>query len=91
MTKHVLLKSIVYKSSRFIQAFLSKKARPRRMAGPRCVLCVDAGLHFREFLISFVAQLGIAFRGDKEFFGLLGDGLHLRVVAHLAHDGSCGS
>ena len=43
-------------------------------------------LHLREFLVAFVAQLGIALGGDEEFFGLLGEGLHQRVVAHLAHD-----
>ena len=29
-------------------------------------------LHFRELLITLVAQLGIALGGDEEFFGLLG-------------------
>ena len=43
-------------------------------------------LHFGELLIAFVAQFGISLGGDEEFFGLLGEGLHQRVVADLAHD-----
>ena len=43
-------------------------------------------LHLREFLVAFVAQLGVALGGDEEFFGFLGEGLHQGVVAHLAHD-----
>ena len=43
-------------------------------------------LHLRKLLIAFVAQLGIALGGDEEFFGLLGEGLHQRVVADLAHN-----
>ena len=43
-------------------------------------------LHFGKLFITFVAQFGISFRGDEEFFGLLGEGLHQRVVADLAHD-----
>ena len=43
-------------------------------------------LHLREFLVTLVAQFGIALGGDEEFFGLLGEGLHQRVVAHLAHN-----
>ena len=43
-------------------------------------------LHLREFLISFVAQFGVTLGGDEELFGLLREGLHQRVVAHLAHD-----
>ena len=41
---------------------------------------------FSEFLVAFVAQFGVALGGDEEFFGLLGEGLHQRVVAHLAHN-----
>ena len=44
------------------------------------------GLHLAQFLVALVAQFGVALRGDEEFFGLLGEGLHQRVVAHLAHD-----
>ena len=43
-------------------------------------------LHFRELLITLVAQFGVALRGDEEFFGLLGEGLHQGVVADLAHN-----
>ena len=43
-------------------------------------------LHLAQFLVAFVAQFGVALRGDEELFGLLGEGLHQRVVAHLAHD-----
>jgi len=43
-------------------------------------------LHLAQFLVALVAQLGVALRGDEEFFGLLREGLHQRVVADLAHD-----
>ena len=43
-------------------------------------------LHLAQFLVALVAQLGVALRGDEELFGFLGEGLHQRVVAHLAHD-----
>ena len=43
-------------------------------------------LHLRELLITLISNLGIALRGDEEFFGLLGEGLHQRVVADLAHN-----
>jgi len=43
-------------------------------------------LHFRELLITLVAQFGVALGGDEEFFGLGGEGLHQGVVADLAHN-----
>ena len=43
-------------------------------------------LKLGELLITLIPNLGISFRGDKEFFGFLGEGLHQGVVAHLAHD-----
>ena len=43
-------------------------------------------LHLRELLITLIPNLGVALGGDEEFFGLLGEGLHQRVVAHLAHN-----
>ena len=48
-------------------------------------------VYLAQFLVPLVAQFGVALGGDEEFFGLLGEGLHQRVVADLAHDGSCGS
>ena len=53
---------------------------------PQLGFAIYIRLHFGEFLITFVAQFCISFRGDEEFFGLLGEGLHQGVVAHLAHD-----
>ena len=43
-------------------------------------------LHLGKLFITFVAQFGIALGGDEEFFGLLREGLHQGVVAHLAHN-----
>ena len=43
-------------------------------------------LKLGELLIALVAQFGIAFGGDEEFFGFLGEGLHQGVVADLAHN-----
>ena len=59
-------------------------------------------LHFGKLFITFITEFCISFRGDEELliyifsiftgirslwlFGLLGEGLHQRVVAHLAHD-----
>ena len=44
------------------------------------------GLHLAQLLVTLVAQFCIALGGDEEFFGFGGEGLHQRVVAHLAHD-----
>ena len=43
-------------------------------------------LHFGKLFITFITEFGIALGGNEEFFGFLGEGLHQRVVAHLAHD-----
>ena len=43
-------------------------------------------LHLAQFLVALVAQFGVALGGDEEFFGFLGEGLHQRVVTHLAHN-----
>ncbi len=53
---------------------------------PQLGFAIYIRLHFREFLVALVAQFGVAFGGDEEFFGFLGEGLHQRIVAHLAHD-----
>ena len=43
-------------------------------------------LKFGKLFITFITEFCISFRGDEEFFGFLGEGLHQRVVADLAHD-----
>ena len=42
--------------------------------------------HLGQGFVALVAPLGVLLGGDEEFFGLLGEGLHQGVVAHLAHD-----
>ena len=53
---------------------------------PQLGFAIYIRLHFREFLITLVAQFGVALGGDEEFFGLLGEGLHQGVVADFAHN-----
>ena len=53
---------------------------------PQLGFAICIRLHFRKLFVAFVAQFGVALRGDEEFFGFLGEGLHQRVVADLAHD-----
>ena len=53
---------------------------------PQLGFAIYIRLHLGEFLVTLVAQFGIALGGDEEFFGLLGEGLHQGVVADLAHD-----
>ena len=66
-----------------IQFFLEvvEASRP-----PQLGFAIYIRLHFREFLITLVAQFGVALGGDEEFFGLLGEGLHQGVVADFAHN-----
>ena len=69
-----------------------KASRPSRLGFEVAFFDLNVlRLHLAQFLVAFVAQFGVALGGDEEFFGLLGEGLHQRVVADLAHDGSCGS
>ena len=61
----------------FISAVFTAFGSARRNAKP---------LKFGKLFISFITEFCISFRGDEEFFGLLGEGLHQRVVAYLAHN-----
>ena len=51
---------------------------------PQLGFAIYIKLHLAQFLVALVAQFGVALGGDEEFFGLLGEGLHQRVVADLA-------
>ena len=53
---------------------------------PQLGFAIYIRLHFGKLLITLIPNLGISFRGDEEFFGLLGEGLHQGVVADFAHN-----
>ena len=69
-----------------MQDWLSPTSLRLGKASKLALLSFYVRLHLAQFLVAFVAQLGVALGGDEEFFGLGGEGLHQRVVAHLAHN-----
>ena len=61
-----------------------KNSAPHRM---RCFrFNQESLLPFAQLLVAFVAELGELLGLGEQFLGLLGEGLHERVVTYLTHD-----